>query len=92
MQDPRSLELSRTTPRAALDAMLERLRGSAHPFARLGIAARGGKAAYDAAVKQSIPLGREQTPADIASAVIYLATSPNVTGVSLNVAGGMEMW
>jgi len=52
---------------------------------------RGGRAAYDAAVKQSIPLGREQTPADIATAVIYLATSPNVTGVSLNVAGGMEM-
>jgi meso-butanediol dehydrogenase/(S,S)-butanediol dehydrogenase/diacetyl reductase len=54
--------------------------------------ARGGRAAYDAMVKQSIPLGREQTPADIASAVIYLATSPNITGVSLNVAGGMEMW
>lgn len=53
--------------------------------------ARGGRAAYDAMVKQSIPLGREQTPADIASAVLYLATSPNVTGVSLNVAGGMEM-
>jgi len=52
---------------------------------------RGGRAAYDAAVKQSIPLGREQTPADIAAAVIYLATAPNVTGVSLNVAGGMEM-
>jgi NAD(P)-dependent dehydrogenase (short-subunit alcohol dehydrogenase family) len=52
---------------------------------------RGGRAAYDAAVKQSIPLGREQTPADIAAAVIYLATSPNITGVSLNVAGGMEM-
>jgi meso-butanediol dehydrogenase/(S,S)-butanediol dehydrogenase/diacetyl reductase len=54
--------------------------------------ARGGKAAYDAAVKQSIPLGREQTPADIAGAVLYLASSPNITGVSLNVAGGMEMW
>jgi meso-butanediol dehydrogenase/(S,S)-butanediol dehydrogenase/diacetyl reductase len=54
--------------------------------------ARGGRAAFEAAVKQSIPLGREQTPADIAGAVIYLATSPNVTGVSLNVAGGMEMW
>jgi meso-butanediol dehydrogenase/(S,S)-butanediol dehydrogenase/diacetyl reductase len=54
--------------------------------------ARGGQAAYAAAVKQMIPLGREQTPADIAGAVIYLATSPNVTGISLNVAGGMEMW
>jgi len=54
--------------------------------------ARGGKVAYDAAVRQLIPMGREQTPADIAAAVIYLATAPNVTGVALNVAGGMEVW
>jgi NAD(P)-dependent dehydrogenase (short-subunit alcohol dehydrogenase family) len=54
--------------------------------------ARGGKAAYDAAVRQLIPMGREQTPADIAGAVLYLATAPNVTGVALNVAGGMEVW
>ena len=40
----------------------------------------------------SIPLGREQTPEDIADAVRYLATASNVTGVSLNVAGGMEVW
>ena len=53
---------------------------------------RGGQAAYDAAVKQLIPMGREQTPADIAGAVLYLATAPNVTGVALNVAGGMEVW
>jgi NAD(P)-dependent dehydrogenase (short-subunit alcohol dehydrogenase family) len=37
-------------------------------------------------------MGREQTPADIAGAVLYLATAPNVTGVALNVAGGMEVW
>ena len=42
--------------------------------------------------RQLIPLGREQTPEDIAHAVHYLATAPNVTGVSLNVAGGMEVW
>jgi NAD(P)-dependent dehydrogenase (short-subunit alcohol dehydrogenase family) len=54
--------------------------------------ARGGRAAYDAAVKQLIPLGREQTAADIAGAVLYLASAPNVTGVALNVAGGMEVW
>jgi meso-butanediol dehydrogenase/(S,S)-butanediol dehydrogenase/diacetyl reductase len=54
--------------------------------------ARGGRAAYDAAVRQLIPMRREQTPADIAQAVLYLATAPNVTGVSLNVAGGMEVW
>lgn len=53
---------------------------------------KGGRAAYDAAVTQSIPLGREQTPQDIAEAVLYLATAQNVTGVALNVAGGMEVW
>jgi len=51
---------------------------------------RGGRAAYDASVDQMIPLGREQTAEDIAGAVLYLASAPNVTGVSLNVAGGME--
>ena len=53
---------------------------------------RGGKAAYEAAVAQMIPLRRDQSPEDIAGAVLYLATAPNVTGVSLNVAGGMEVW
>jgi meso-butanediol dehydrogenase / (S,S)-butanediol dehydrogenase / diacetyl reductase len=36
-------------------------------------------------------LGREQTPADIGDAVVYLATADNVTGVALNVAGGAEV-
>jgi meso-butanediol dehydrogenase / (S,S)-butanediol dehydrogenase / diacetyl reductase len=53
---------------------------------------RGGQAAYEAAIKQLVPLGREQTPEDIAQAVLYLASAPNVTGVALNVAGGMEVW
>ncbi len=53
---------------------------------------RGGSAAYEGAVAASIPLGRAQTPEDIADAVRYLALAPNVTGVSLNVAGGMEVW
>lgn len=51
---------------------------------------RGGQAAYEASIEQLIPLGREQTAEDIAGAVLYLASAPNVTGVSLNVAGGME--
>jgi len=51
---------------------------------------RGGRAAYEASVGQLVPLGREQTAEDIAGAVLYLVTAPNVTGVSLNVAGGME--
>ena len=53
---------------------------------------RGGKAAYDASIERMVPLGREQMPEDIAGAVIYLATAPNVTGIALNVAGGMEVW
>jgi NAD(P)-dependent dehydrogenase (short-subunit alcohol dehydrogenase family) len=53
---------------------------------------RGGEAAYRAAIERMVPLGREQTPEDVAQAVLYLASAPNVTGVALNVAGGMEVW
>ena len=53
---------------------------------------RGGRQAYEAAISRMVPLGREQTPADVAQAVLYLASAPNVTGVALNVAGGMEVW
>jgi meso-butanediol dehydrogenase/(S,S)-butanediol dehydrogenase/diacetyl reductase len=53
---------------------------------------RGGKATYEAMVARSIPLGRDQSPEDVAGAALYLATAPNVTGVALNVAGGMEVW
>lgn len=53
---------------------------------------RGGQAAYEGAVAAAIPLKREQTPEDIADAVLYLARAHNVTGISMNVAGGMEMW
>jgi meso-butanediol dehydrogenase/(S,S)-butanediol dehydrogenase/diacetyl reductase len=47
--------------------------------------------AFDAFVRQTTPLGREQTPADIGEAVVYLCRAENVTGVALNVAGGVEM-
>jgi meso-butanediol dehydrogenase/(S,S)-butanediol dehydrogenase/diacetyl reductase len=47
--------------------------------------------AFDTFVKRNTPLGREQTPADIGEAVVYLCKAPNVTGIALNVAGGMEM-
>ena len=36
-------------------------------------------------------LRREQTPADIGDAVVYLASADNVTGETLNVAGGAEV-
>jgi len=41
---------------------------------------------------RNTPLGRPQTPADIGQAAVYLARADNVTGVSLNVAGGLEQW
>lgn len=47
--------------------------------------------AFDAFVRQSAPLGRGQTPEDIGEAVVYLCRAENVTGVALNVAGGVEM-
>ncbi len=53
---------------------------------------RGGTAAYEGAVAAAIPLQREQTPEDISEAVLYLVRAPNVTGIALNVAGGMEVW
>jgi NAD(P)-dependent dehydrogenase (short-subunit alcohol dehydrogenase family) len=38
-----------------------------------------------------IPLGRPQTPEDVGEAVVYLARADNVTGIALNVAGGLVM-
>ena len=46
---------------------------------------------FAAVVRDTIPLKREQTPADIAQAALYLTRADNVTGISLNVAGGFEM-
>jgi 3-oxoacyl-[acyl-carrier protein] reductase len=42
---------------------------------------------------ESIPLGRMGTPADIAAAVVYLASDAAgwVTGATLHVNGGMAM-
>ena len=50
-----------------------------------------GREAFEDYVGRNTPLGREQTPADIADAALYLVRAGNVTGVSLNVAGGTEM-
>jgi meso-butanediol dehydrogenase/(S,S)-butanediol dehydrogenase/diacetyl reductase len=47
--------------------------------------------AFDTTVRQLTPLGREQTPEDIGEAVVYLCRAENVTGIALNVAGGVEM-
>jgi meso-butanediol dehydrogenase/(S,S)-butanediol dehydrogenase/diacetyl reductase len=46
---------------------------------------------FDNTVGSMCCLGREQTPADIGEAVVYLAHADNVTGTSLVVAGGAEI-
>jgi meso-butanediol dehydrogenase/(S,S)-butanediol dehydrogenase/diacetyl reductase len=46
---------------------------------------------YEAIIKRSTLLGREQSPEDIADAAVYLAKADSVTGISLNVSGGFLM-
>ncbi|MEN9807007.1 MAG: hypothetical protein RL756_1527 [Pseudomonadota bacterium] len=48
-------------------------------------------AAFEAAMRTTIPLGRPQTVEDMGQAAVFLATAANITGVSLSVAGGFEM-
>ena len=43
---------------------------------------------FEAFNRDRIPLGRGQTPADIADAALYLSRADNVTGISLVVDGG----
>ncbi|MEM7217793.1 MAG: SDR family NAD(P)-dependent oxidoreductase [Pseudomonadota bacterium] len=50
-----------------------------------------GEAAFEERMESFIPLGRPQTVADMGEAAVYLASAPNVTGVALSVAGGIEM-
>jgi len=49
------------------------------------------QATFDHYAASLIPLGRPQTPEDIGEAVVYLARADNVTGIALNVAGGLVM-
>ena len=44
--------------------------------------------AFDAFVKDTAPLGRKQSPEEIAEAALYLARADSVTGLSLSVDGG----
>lgn len=46
---------------------------------------------FQAVVDATIPLGREQSPADMAEAALYLTRADNVTGIALTVAGGFVM-
>lgn len=47
--------------------------------------------ATDKYARQYIPQGKTQSPEDIAQAAVYLCRADSVTGISLYVAGGMEM-
>ena len=51
------------------------------------------RATFEAYLRASCPLGREQTPEDIGDAVVFFASDAarNVTGQSLNVDGGIQM-
>ena len=53
--------------------------------------ANEGEAAFEERMQELIPLGRPQDTKDMGEAAVYLATAPNVTGISLSVAGGFEM-
>jgi meso-butanediol dehydrogenase/(S,S)-butanediol dehydrogenase/diacetyl reductase len=50
---------------------------------------RDPASAFQDDAAERVPLGRPQTPDDIGQAVVYLAQADNVTGVALNVAGGL---
>ncbi len=53
----------------------------------------GPEAVYDAVVKQMIPFGKPQTPADIGHTAVFLASdaAAEITGQSINVCGGIRM-
>lgn len=60
------------------------------PFNAPAIAAMGGRATLDAMVEATVPLKRQGTPTEIASAVAFLATNDStyMTGQTLVVDGG----
>ena len=49
------------------------------------------EAAWERWVRSFIPLGRAQTPDDIGSLAVYLASAANITGQAMNVDGGIEL-
>jgi meso-butanediol dehydrogenase/(S,S)-butanediol dehydrogenase/diacetyl reductase len=49
------------------------------------------EAAFDEYIARNTYLKREQTPADIGEAVVYLCRAENITGETINVAGGGEV-
>jgi NAD(P)-dependent dehydrogenase (short-subunit alcohol dehydrogenase family) len=61
------------------------------PFNQPAINFMGGRDAQERAVSQAVPMGRQGTPEEIASAVLYLASSASsyMTGQILLVDGGV---
>jgi NAD(P)-dependent dehydrogenase (short-subunit alcohol dehydrogenase family) len=58
------------------------------------IAAAGGTSkeeAWEGMLKRDVPLGREQTPADMGQAIVFLCKADNITGIAMSVSGGTEM-
>lgn len=62
-----------------------------HLLPKRGGVNEASQESFEAAMAQTIPLGRAQTVEDMGQAVVYLASAENVTGVALSVAGGFEM-
>jgi meso-butanediol dehydrogenase/(S,S)-butanediol dehydrogenase/diacetyl reductase len=60
-------------------------------LARQREAGRDTRDVFERFAARNTPLGREQTPADIGQAAVYLAKADNVTGTALTVAGGVEV-
>ncbi len=83
-----ALELARDGIR--VNALCPGMVGTAMWFDHL-MANRGGAEAFEKNMSESIPLGRPQTAEDMGQAAVFLATAPNVTGIALNVAGGVQM-
>ena len=52
-----------------------------------------GREAFDQAVRDRVPLGREQTPEDVGYLAAFLASdhSKNITGQAINVSGGSHL-
>ena len=53
--------------------------------------ANQGEAAFENRMAELIPMGHPQEASDMGEAAVYLATARNVTGISLSVAGGLQM-
>jgi NAD(P)-dependent dehydrogenase (short-subunit alcohol dehydrogenase family) len=47
--------------------------------------------AFEEYVKRGTVLGRPQKPEDIGEGVVFLCKADNITGISLNIAGGAEV-